>query len=74
MEVTVKQLEQTGDLYIDVPWNTFTSMGWDANTELVWWIKENGNIVLRPAADNIDGTPVEFINISESNSNNDSSN
>lgn len=74
MMITIKQHEQTGDLYIDVPWETFTNMGWDESTELVWCVGENENIILRPAADNIDGIPVEFINLTESDNNNDSGN
>ena len=74
-KAVVREIEGLDDLYIDIPGALFTEMGWDANTKLMWVVKDNGNVVIRPPIrDTEPGMPVEFLHFLESDNNNDSSN
>lgn len=71
----VKKIEGLDDLYIDIPGALFTEMGWDSNTKLMWVVKDNGDVVIRPPVhDNEPGAPVEFLSFLESDNKNDPSN
>ena len=71
----VRTIEGLDDLYMDIPGALFAEMGWDANTKLMWVVKDNGNVTIRPPKhDDEPGQPVEFIHFLESDNNNDSSN
>jgi len=75
MKAVVKYIKGLDDLYIDLPGALFAEMGWGANTKLMWFINDNGNVCLRPPKHDTEaGLPVEFISFLESTDENDSSN
>lgn len=48
VKTTVQKVPGSDELYINLPENMFTAMGWDANTKLTWVIADNGVISIRP--------------------------
>lgn len=45
------QEDEHGDLYIDLPPDMISELGWDENTNLLWSVTENGTILLREEND-----------------------
>jgi hypothetical protein len=50
MKVTVQE-DEWGELYIELPNDLMTEMGWDETTELVWTVADDGTIGLRKRID-----------------------
>ena len=75
-KTTIKAIDgQEDGLYIDLPIDLFTQMGWDENTNLIWVVNEDGDVRIR--ARNYDtepGEPVEFISVDPIEEKNYSSN
>lgn len=43
--------DEHGELYIELPDDLMTEMGWDETTELVWTVADDGTIGLRKRID-----------------------
>lgn len=71
----VKCIEGLDDLYIDLPGTLFANMGWDENSNLMWFITGIGQVCIRPPKYDAEvGIPVEYISFLEGTDENDSSN
>ena len=47
INVKVRKVPHSDDLYIDIPVNMFEEMGWTLSTPLVWVINDDSSVVIR---------------------------
>jgi hypothetical protein len=74
-KTTVKAIDGQDDLYIELPIDLFTDMGWDENTTLIWVVNEDGDVRIRARSyDTEPGELVEFISVDPVEEKNDLSN